>query len=264
MRFPARRVTGGKVTGRVARSTIPISFLGELDANTGKVDNRDSELNQRVVSGMILAFPEGRGSTVGPYVLYGAKKRGVAPIAMVVGKADAIVASAAVLAKVPCVTGVDVNILADGEEITVDADEGFIEVPKVEEEQMVTSFLMSTDAKVLLTGVTKGSEQPGTLWGGFAAAFRSEVSGLEQARSLISKGTGLGQDEISLVRAGDTIHLRLKDKVYTYHPFLFRARTADLRPKVTESGIKWLGPGDVRGQDALPGLETVLSRLTGK
>ncbi|NIM17461.1 MAG: DUF126 domain-containing protein, partial [Candidatus Aminicenantes bacterium] len=45
-------------------------------------------LEGRFISGKILIFPMGKGSTVGAYVLYQLKKKGLAPAAIVNVKAD--------------------------------------------------------------------------------------------------------------------------------------------------------------------------------
>ncbi|MBP1448770.1 MAG: DUF126 domain-containing protein [Thermoproteus sp.] len=76
----------------------PISFLGDLNPDTGEVAGVKA-------SGKILAIPYVRGSTVGPYVLWAAASRGVAPSAIVAKHVDLMLITAAVLAGVPLFQG---------------------------------------------------------------------------------------------------------------------------------------------------------------
>lgn len=76
----------------------PISFLGDLNPETGEVAGRS-------VSGKILVVPYIRGSTVGPYVLWHAALKGKAPLAIVAKSVDLMLVTAAVLAGVPLFQG---------------------------------------------------------------------------------------------------------------------------------------------------------------
>src|SRR5437899_12766765 len=91
--------------------------------------------------GPIFAFPTGKGSTVGSYVLYGLGKRGHGPIAIVNRRADAIVAVGATLAGIPMVDRVDVGGLLTGDRIVVDANRGSLELPDVTAKRVVTALL---------------------------------------------------------------------------------------------------------------------------
>lgn len=87
----------GVVKGEVVRMG-PISFLGDLNPDTGEIQGVR-------ISGKILALPYVRGSTVGPYVLWHVASKGLAPLAIVAEKADLMLITAAVLANVPLFQG---------------------------------------------------------------------------------------------------------------------------------------------------------------
>lgn len=94
----ARVLVGGRVRGPLVVVPRPISLLGEFDPREGVV--RTSEGAFRVV-GKVLAIPTIRGSTVGSYVLYAAKKAGTAPLGIVVLRPEPIIVTGAVISGIP-------------------------------------------------------------------------------------------------------------------------------------------------------------------
>lgn len=88
----------GRLRAEVVKLDRPISLLGDLDPQTGRVGDVEA-------SGKILAIPYVRGSTVGPYVLWAASRRGVAPLAIVARKVDLMLVTACVLSGVPLYEG---------------------------------------------------------------------------------------------------------------------------------------------------------------
>ena len=128
MRLKGRKIVGGKAEGELVVSQKPLSFLGGIDPETGIVTDAESDIRGQSIAGKILAFPRGKGSTVGSYVIYALKKNGKAPKAIIVGEAETIVATGAIIAGIPMVDGVDVSKLRSGKRVTVNADEGLVEI----------------------------------------------------------------------------------------------------------------------------------------
>jgi predicted aconitase with swiveling domain len=83
----------------------PISFLGDVDKETGKLVQPDSELRGADLSGKILFAPFGRGSTVGSYIMYALKTSGLNPAAIVMHKAEPIIITGAVISGIPLFDG---------------------------------------------------------------------------------------------------------------------------------------------------------------
>ncbi len=254
MQIQGRKVYAGKASGPVAKSTIPLSFLGEIDPLTGRVDNASSELNGRTLGGAVLAFPEARGSTVGPYVIYGAGKRGVGPVAIVVERADAIVVSAAVIARIPCVEGVDMDLLVDGETVHVDGEKGTVELPGVKESPVVTAFLKREDGKVLLL---KRSQKVGSFQGRWAgvSGYLETPQPSEQAFREIEEETGLGRQDVRLERAGPTLFARRGGEVFVVHPFLFRTSRDKVRIDWEHTEYEWVDPAEISRRETVPKLD---------
>ncbi len=128
MKLRGKRVVGGKAEGELIVSKKPLSFLGGVDPETGIVTDAESDIRGQSIAGKILAFPRGKGSTVGSYVIYALKKNGKAPKAIIVGEAETIVATGAIIAGIPMVQGIDVSKLKTGQRVRINADEGEVEV----------------------------------------------------------------------------------------------------------------------------------------
>ena len=125
-----RSISPGKAEGEALVSKEPIGFYGGVDPKTGEVIEKGHELEGKNVKDKILVFPCGKGSTVGSYVIYGLKKNGVAPKAIVNKETETIVATGAILAGIPCVDGIDIESIKTGDKVRVNADEGIVECVK--------------------------------------------------------------------------------------------------------------------------------------
>ena len=123
-----RMISPGKAQGEAIVSNEPIGFYGGIDSKTGVVIEKGHELEGKSVKDKILVFPQGKGSTVGSYIIYGLKKNGVAPAAIVNKETETIVATGVILAGIPCVDGIDIDKIKTGDKLKVDADKATVEV----------------------------------------------------------------------------------------------------------------------------------------
>ena len=123
-----RMISPGKAEGEALVSKDPIGFYGGIDAKTGVVIEKGHELEGQCVKDRVLVFPCGKGSTVGSYVIYGLKRNGVAPAAIVNQETETIVATGVILAGIPCVDGIEIGKIKTGDKISVDADGATVEV----------------------------------------------------------------------------------------------------------------------------------------
>lgn len=128
MKMNGRCISPGRVKGEALVSSQPIGFYGGIDAKTGIFIEKGHELEGKSVKDAILVFPAGKGSTVGSYVIYGLKKNGVAPKAIINKETETIVATGAILAGIPCIDGIDTTQIRTGDILTVDAEKGEVEV----------------------------------------------------------------------------------------------------------------------------------------
>lgn len=117
-----RIINPGKAEGEALVSAEPIGFLGGVDPKTGEVIEKGHPLEGRSVRGKVLVFPTGKGSTVGSYVIYGLKKNGAAPAAIVNLETETIVATGVILADIPCVDGIEVASIRTGDRVRIDGE----------------------------------------------------------------------------------------------------------------------------------------------
>ena len=123
-----RRIFGGKAQGEALVSRMGISFFGGVDPDTGVVVERGHDLEGCSISGKILVFPTGKGSTVGSYTLYRLKMAGLAPMAIINAACETITAVGCIIAEIPCLDQVDLESLHTGQTLCVDAENGQIEL----------------------------------------------------------------------------------------------------------------------------------------
>lgn len=123
-----RTIYPGKTEGEAIVSKTPIGFYGGIDASTGIVIEKGHEIEGECVKDKILVFPNGKGSTVGSYVIYGLKKNGVAPKAIINKETETIVATGVILAGIPCVDKINIDGIKNGDKLVVDAERGIVEV----------------------------------------------------------------------------------------------------------------------------------------
>jgi predicted aconitase with swiveling domain len=125
----ARSISRGVGTGELLVSPAPISFLSGVDPETGIIVEKGHPLYGKCIAGKVLAFPFGKGSTVGSYVLYALSRNGHAPAAIINEEAEPIIVTGAIIAKIPMVDRITVPLssLNDGVRVTVDGDRGELE-----------------------------------------------------------------------------------------------------------------------------------------
>jgi hypothetical protein len=127
MEIKGRKISRGEAKGEVLLSTQAISFYGGVDPDTGTVTEKGHILEGKSIKDKILVFPQGKGSTVGSYVLYRMKKQGTAPKAIINKECETIVAVGAIIASIPMVDKLEKDpftFLKDGQMVTVNATEG--------------------------------------------------------------------------------------------------------------------------------------------
>ena len=125
-----RPVVAGSAEGRAVVSGEPLSLWGGLDAQTGEIIDRRHELSGRNVTGRVLVFPRGKGSSTASGILLESIRAGTAPAAIVNRTVDPILALGAIVAdelyrrSVPIVVlpAEDFGAIKDGDVVTVEAD----------------------------------------------------------------------------------------------------------------------------------------------
>lgn len=242
MMFEGRGISKGITEGEVVKVEDPVSFLGDVDPDTGMVFKAKS------VKDSIFVFPSGRGSTVGSYVIYQLKKNGTAPKAMINGKSETIVATGAIISDIPLIDKIQIDLFKDGDKVELDGNEGIIDLKNVNKQPVVTCFLRKDDKILLLKrGEDVGSYQK--KWSAVSGYVETERL-LDQALIEIEQETGLDSE---LVNKGESVLVRYKNKIWEVNPFLF-----DVKGKIEMNWenveYQWVDPEDMKEMDTVPKL----------
>jgi len=127
MILQGRKIYQGTAQGEALVTTMGISFFGGVDPDTGVVVENGHQLEGQSISGKVLVFPTGKGSTVGSYTLYRLKRNGVAPVAIVNAQCETITAVGCIIAEIPCVDQVPIEQLKTGALLKIDGEQGKVE-----------------------------------------------------------------------------------------------------------------------------------------
>jgi len=126
-RLKGRVIYEGSASGQVLKCDVPVGFLGHLEPETGIYKERGHPLDGVSIKDRVLVFPKGKGSTVGSYILYGLKKAGNAPAAMVMAECDTIVAVGALISEIPTVDRVDLSVIENEHMVRVEGGSVVVE-----------------------------------------------------------------------------------------------------------------------------------------
>jgi uncharacterized protein len=121
-----RRISRGVGKGQLLVSPAPLSFLSGVDPASGIIVEKGHPLQGECIAGKVLAFPFGKGSTVGSYVLYALSQNGHAPAAIINTDAEPIIATGAIIGGIPMIDRIDIPIshLKSGVSVVVNGDTG--------------------------------------------------------------------------------------------------------------------------------------------
>jgi len=133
LKLKGRSLVKKEVEGFAVTTNQPISFFGGVDPKTGFIIEKGHELEGVNISGKILVFPHGKGSSVGSYVLYAMAKNGTAPLAIINKETETIIATGCVLAEIPLIDRLEkdpLSVIRTGDYVKIFKD-GIVEVRKV-------------------------------------------------------------------------------------------------------------------------------------
>jgi predicted aconitase with swiveling domain/8-oxo-dGTP pyrophosphatase MutT (NUDIX family) len=252
-----RGISRGIVRGNLVMLEKPFSFLGGVDPKTGKLTIA-SGAEGKSISNSIFAFPFGRGSTVGSYTLLQMKKGGTLPAAIINEKAETIVATGAVMAGVPMIDSIDLGMLSAGDEVVVDGDEGTLELPQVDEVNVVTCILRHEGRILILKRSKKVSTNQG-MWAGVSGYIEKGESPLQTASKEISEETAL--TDFKLLKSGDMLRVRSGYRIWCIHPFLFESSSPEVTIDWEHTDYRWIDPSDIDDATTVPGFRLLLRSL---
>jgi len=131
MIIQGRGISRGIGKGPLLIGPDPISFLSGVDPETGIVLEPGHPLEGKDITGSVLAFEYGKGSTVGSYILYALSRNGHAPAAIINQEAETIIVVGAIMGKIPMIDriGTPLTSLPSGTIVEVDGTAGTLTIP---------------------------------------------------------------------------------------------------------------------------------------
>jgi predicted aconitase with swiveling domain len=135
--FKGHGVIVGVAEGLALVSAQNLSLWGGLDPKKGLIIDRRHELHGQQVTGKVLVFPYGKGSTTGAIVFLEAVKCGNAPAAIINIETEPILASGALMARlfygktIPIIDRLDrnpVEVIRTNDYVRVDGNVGLVEI----------------------------------------------------------------------------------------------------------------------------------------
>ena len=239
----------------------PISFLGGIDPSDGKILEGECGSKGLSISGKVFSFPFGKGSSVGSYAMYQLRLNDMAPAAIVNDSAEPIIATGAIIADIPMIDGIDISLLRTGDELTVDADEGSLDVANVTEKHVVTTIVRSRGRILLLRRSDKVGSYRGQ-WAGVSGYIEPGEQDEEAARRELLEEIGVSKPEFT--RSIEPQMFRDGDTVWCVHPFLVDSKDPKIKTDWEHQSYEWVAPKDVSGYSTVPGLQQVIYKLLGR
>lgn len=265
MKLRGRPISPGRATALMTVSERPVSFLGGVDPRSGTVTDPTSDIVGTSITSRVFAFPHGKGSTVGSYVLYGLARHGQGPAAIVNEIADAIVSSGAILGGIPMVDRIDLGSLATGDRVVVDGTAGTVDLPNVRERRVVSAFIRNR-GRILV--VRRGQDVTSfpDRWSAVSGSLGPREDPRDRARREVFEETGLRG--VRVRASGRPFVARDATTAFTVHPFLMDAPRRTVRLNWENTDARWIRPEEIDSLQTVPrlkeGLLSVLPTSSGR
>lgn len=130
-RFQCHKISEGVASGEALVSKDRVMFY-LIEPDSGKFIEPGHALEGKNVSKKIMIFPGGKGSSVVQADgLYQLNMHGNMPKGLIIQYPETVLISSAIIMEIPMVDRVDPSFyetVKDGDQITINADEGYIEI----------------------------------------------------------------------------------------------------------------------------------------
>ena len=127
--FKCKKISGGKAEGPLLISKDRVCFY-LADPESGKITEKDHDLEGKSVAGKVVVMPSGKGSSVVQADgLYKLSKFNNSPKALIVREADTVLVATAIVLEIPMVFKVEEDFyqkIVEGNCVILDADAGLI------------------------------------------------------------------------------------------------------------------------------------------
>jgi len=129
---------------------------------------------------------------------------------------------------------------------------------------IVTSFIKNGDRILILKRSDKVKSMK-CLWAGVSGIIeKNDTTPLSRAKTEILEETGIGEEEIKLLKANEQIKIeaaQYKNHEWNIFPFLFSTKNSKIKLNWENSEFKWIEPNNIKNYETVPELEKILFSL---
>jgi len=129
---------------------------------------------------------------------------------------------------------------------------------------IVTSFIKIGDRILILKRSDKVKSMK-CLWAGVSGIIeKNDTTPLDRAKTEILEETGIGEEEIKLLKANEQIKIeaaQYKNHEWNIFPFLFSTKNSKIKLNWENSDFKWIEPNEIKNYETVPELEKILFSL---
>lgn len=132
----------------------------------------------------------------------------------------------------------------------------------MEYREVVTSFLTANQQILLLRRSNRVGSHRGR-WSAVSGYLEGSEQPLTRAVTEIREELGLSEEQINLVRIGETLRAydEENDTVWVVHPFLFETTSDSIKLDWENVEYRWVAPAQLRSYDTVPKLRETLDRV---
>ncbi|MCL4334173.1 MAG: DUF126 domain-containing protein [Candidatus Thermoplasmatota archaeon] len=241
-----RGLSPGTATSEVVVCNQLISPLGEISREGLVTSGPCENVN---ITGKILAFLGGRGSTVGSYTFLELKSRNIGPAGLINESAEQMVVTGAIISDIPMVDRIPLDILSNGDVVYLNGSSGEISIKGVEEKKVATVYLMHGGKVLLLTRSESASSYPGQV-SGISGFIEKGESPEQTGRREMEEECGI-RDSVTK-RIGREIYVRDKNIIYEITPILMESKSDEVKLNDENSGYIWIDPSKMHNYETVP------------
>lgn len=126
-----RKAVAGVAEGEALVTTQAVSYCGGVDPFKGIVVEPGHELKGKKVTGKILVYPAGKGSSAWSQSAHASRVLGTNPGGMIITEINPQTALGGLMMHIPVMTDLDqdpTKVIKTGDWVRIDADRGIVEV----------------------------------------------------------------------------------------------------------------------------------------
>ncbi len=224
----------------VLRTHLAFSFLRDVDAGTGVVNNPRSDIFGEALNRRILVLPRVNEHGIDKGTLVLLKRYKGSPAGILAEKADDALIAACEEAETPLIDGVDCEAFRTGDSAFMDGENGIVELEGVALSQIATSVLFNSRGELL---VVRRSGRVGSyrgVWSCISGYVEEGEMPEETAVREMREETGMGPKEAVFIGKAEALDARDKVQVWEVHPCAFlRVGEAEVTLDWENEDFKW-------------------------